>query len=79
MSTLEAFRSEVEQFLAERGVSATRFGVDALKDPRFVHELRQGRAPSMVTAERVRDFMSRSREMPAPAPAAPAPSMEGAA
>lgn len=57
MSTLEAFKAEVEQFLADNNISATRFGIAALRDPRFVHELRQGRAPSMVTAERVREFM----------------------
>lgn len=62
MSTLEAFRAEVEQFLAERNISATRFGVDALRDPQFVHDLRKGRAPNIVTVERVREFMSNSAE-----------------
>ena len=57
MSTLEAFRAEIEQFMAEHAISATRFGIAALRDPRFVHEVRQGRAPSIVTAERVREFM----------------------
>lgn len=65
MSTLEAFKSEVEKFLADHNVSATRFGIASLRDPRFVHELRQGRAPSIVTAERVREFMQAApREAP---------------
>ena len=66
MSTLETFRNEVEQFLTANQLSATRFGVEALKDPRFVHELRMGRAPSMTTADRVRDFM-KTRSVPAEA------------
>lgn len=74
MSTLEAFKAEVEQFLADNNISATRFGIAALRDPRFVHELRQGRAPSMVTAERVREFMqSPMLSLPRPATAVTQP------
>lgn len=77
MSTLEAFKAEVEQFLADNNISATRFGIAALRDPRFVHELRQGRAPSMVTAERVREFMQSPMFSPA-RPVLPTASAEAA-
>ena len=33
----------IERFLTESGLSATAFGVLAMKDPRFVHEMRAGR------------------------------------
>lgn len=57
MSTLEAFRATVEEFLERSGMSATRLGVLTVKDPKFVHDLREGRSPSMATADRVLAFI----------------------
>ena len=71
--------AEIEGFLAQSGMSATAFGIDALNDPGFVPGLRAGRDPKLSTAERVRAFIVRKREdgngdhvdgdtAPAPAP-----------
>jgi hypothetical protein len=49
---------DVETFLAVTGRSATRFGWDAMGDPRFVHELRNGRVPGHDTEVKVREFIS---------------------
>jgi 2,4-dienoyl-CoA reductase-like NADH-dependent reductase (Old Yellow Enzyme family) len=57
MTSREAFLAEIEAFIRKAGYSATRFGREALKDPRFVHDLREGRSPSIDTVERVRNFM----------------------
>lgn len=65
-----AYRSpllpEVEAFLAETGMTPTRFGNEALKDPLFVPQLRTGRDPGGRVMERVREFM-RSHRADAPA------------
>lgn len=47
----------VEKFLRAREMSATRFGREAVHDPRFVLDLRMGRIPRPETEERVRKFM----------------------
>ena len=44
---------EVEKFLRRRDVAPTRFGRDAVGDPRFVFDLRNGRDPRPRTIERV--------------------------
>lgn len=44
---------EVEQFLVLTGKSPSRFGRQALGDPRFVFDLRNGRSPREETARRV--------------------------
>ncbi|MBB2205593.1 hypothetical protein [Gluconacetobacter takamatsuzukensis] len=43
----------IERFLVESGLSATAFGVLAMKDPRFVHEMRAGREVRRATRLRV--------------------------
>ena len=48
---------EIEKFLRSSGVPATRFGRDALNDPRFVFDLRRGREPRAETVARVVDFL----------------------
>jgi predicted transcriptional regulator len=63
MSTLEAFRAEVERFLKSTGMKETRFGKEALNDPCFVRDVLRGeRAPSMKTADRVRRYMAARSE-----------------
>jgi hypothetical protein len=48
---------EVEKFLRRSDVAPTRFGRDALGDPRFVFDLRNGRDPRPETVERVRAYL----------------------
>jgi len=48
---------EVEKFLNRSQTAPTRFGRDAVGDPRFVFDLRRGREPRPTTVERVRAFL----------------------
>lgn len=48
----------IERFLRRNHIPATRFGRDAVKDPRFVLDLRNGREPRPQTRERVLTFMA---------------------
>jgi len=54
MSTL----SSIEAFLRRTGMPPTRFGRDAVRDPRFVFDLRNGREPGDRTRRRVEHFMN---------------------
>lgn len=49
--------ADVEAFLKAHGLSATRFGVLAAGDTKFVNTLRKGRKLRLVTEQRVRDWM----------------------
>lgn len=49
--------SEVEKFLRRTEIPPTRFGRNAMGDPRFVFDLRNGRDPRPETVERVRAFL----------------------
>ena len=53
---------EIEKFLRATGMSWTRFGRLAARDPRFVGDLRNGRTPRAHTAARVSHFMTRYLE-----------------
>jgi 2,4-dienoyl-CoA reductase-like NADH-dependent reductase (Old Yellow Enzyme family) len=55
----EQFLAEVEAFLAASRMKATDFGREAVGDPSFVTRLRQGRSPSLATADKVRACMRR--------------------
>lgn len=66
MTEPEAFKAEIEAFIAKNGIAPTRFGKDAVGDPKFVFDLRRGREPSWRTAERVKAFMAGF--CPAPTP-----------
>jgi hypothetical protein len=48
----------VERHLRDNGVSPTRFGRDALGDPRLVFDLRRGRELRPGTAERVNAYLA---------------------
>ena len=48
---------EVEKFLRTSHVSAARFGRDAMRDPRFVFDLRNGREPRNRMIVRVRAYL----------------------
>lgn len=53
----ERFLAEIEVYLAVSGMNPTRFGRNAMSDPKFVFDLRAGRSPSARTIRRVRDWM----------------------
>ena len=48
---------DVEKFLKFSNTPATRFGREAMGDPRFVFDLRKGREPGVNTVKRVRAFL----------------------
>ncbi|QDC38901.1 hypothetical protein [Sphingobium fuliginis] len=52
---------EVEKFLRENGITATRFGRESVRDPRLVFDLRRGREPGMRMKRRVEHFMNTYR------------------
>jgi 2,4-dienoyl-CoA reductase-like NADH-dependent reductase (Old Yellow Enzyme family) len=47
----------IERYLRSSGTPATRFGREAVSDPRFVLDLRNGREPRSRTAARVAAFL----------------------
>ena len=53
---------KIEVFLRRTGMPATVFGRQAVRDPRFVLDLRNGRTPRPSTERRVEHFMNRVRE-----------------
>ena len=46
-----------QNFLRRTEIPPTRFGRNAMGDPRFVFDLRKGRDPRPETVERVRAFL----------------------
>lgn len=52
------FLADVEEFLANSGMSASAFGKAALNDPNFVGDLRAGRAPTLSLVHRIYQFMT---------------------
>ena len=48
---------EIEKFLKQTGMPATKFGRLAVNDPRFVLDVRNGREPRPATATRVIGFI----------------------
>jgi len=48
---------DVEKFLRRSEVAPTRFGREAVGDPRFVFDLRNGRDPRPRTEARVRAYL----------------------
>ena len=54
----EAFRREVEAFLAATGLKVALFGELAAGDPSFVARLRGGASPTLAKVDRVRAWMA---------------------
>lgn len=48
---------EIENFLRRANVPPARFGREAIGDPRFVFDLRNGREPRPRTVARIRKFL----------------------
>ena len=49
---------QIEGYLTRSGTKASMFGRQAVGDPRFVQDLREGRRPRRKTQERVRQFLA---------------------
>ena len=58
MSSLELLKAECQDFMAKYHYNPSEFGRMAVNDPSFVPQLMSDRAPTLPTADRVRDFMS---------------------
>jgi len=58
-SSVTAFLAEIEAFLARERIAPSTFGRAAVGDPKFVRELRDGRAPSLRLVDRARAYMAR--------------------
>lgn len=50
---------QIEACLRVTRVPASRFGRDAVRDPRIVHDLRRGRQPGRRVEERLRAHVAR--------------------
>lgn len=53
MITHTQFLDGIERFLTLSGMSARKFGVESVNDPRFVRDIRAGRSPTLTVVERV--------------------------
>ncbi|WP_010544270.1 hypothetical protein [Sphingomonas elodea] len=53
-----SLHGEIETFLAQTRMAATRFGRLAAGDPRLVSDLRSGRVPGPALAARLRAFLA---------------------
>jgi hypothetical protein len=49
--------ARIEAHLRRTRTSATRFGLEAIRDPRLVHDLRCGRRPRRGTVRRIEEFL----------------------
>lgn len=58
------FLSDVEDFLEKSGMTPSAFGADAVNDPNFVTDLREGRSCSLRTVSRVRSFIDKNLPPP---------------
>ena len=61
----EQLRTDIEAWIARHGLSASRFGRDALGDPGFVEALARGRRVRLATADRALAFMGEAPLGPA--------------
>lgn len=49
---------KIEKFLRDTGMAPTRFGRDAVRDPRLVFDMRNGREPTPRMINRIEHFMN---------------------
>jgi 2,4-dienoyl-CoA reductase-like NADH-dependent reductase (Old Yellow Enzyme family) len=57
----------IEAYLKRSRVSATRFGREAARDPKLVHDLRCGRTPRPTLKRRIEAFLDvREEELEGP-------------
>ena len=51
-------RKTIETYLKSSGTPATRFGREAVRDPRLVHDMRRGREIGPRVAKRILAFIA---------------------
>lgn len=61
-TTRELLIERIEEHLSEKGLTATEFGKQAMSDPNFVFDLRDGRNPQIGTLDRVNEYISGAGE-----------------
>ena len=54
--------SKIERYLRRTATPPSVFGRKAVRDPRLVHDLRNGREPRPATIARIEGFMARHPE-----------------
>jgi hypothetical protein len=47
----------IEDYLEKTGISATLFGIQAVKDPNFVHDIKAGRSCSLKMVNRIENHI----------------------
>lgn len=52
----------IEKLLKKRRMPPTRFGREAVRDPKFVFDLRDGREPRSRTVRRVTEYLDRQEQ-----------------
>ena len=52
----------IERFMRQRRMPPSRFGRDAVGDPCFVFDLRDGREPRSATVARVRAYLEQAED-----------------
>jgi|GEM_PF-519961 len=55
---------KIERFLRESGMAPTRFGRNAVRDPRIVFDMRNGREPTARMCRRLDHFIAAHGERP---------------
>ena len=58
--------AEIEAFRALTGINKTTFGRRVLRDGNFVSRLEAGRAPTLKTIDKVRQFIARNSKAARP-------------
>ena len=58
MKTRDAFLARIEAFLTSTGMSAARFGIEAVGDHKFVKRLSSGAGITLTVIERAETFMA---------------------
>ena len=53
----------IEHFLKRSGVAPTRFGRDAVRDPRLVFDMRRGREPRPTTRRRLIAYLEEQERL----------------
>ena len=70
MITSKDFEERIDRFLGASGMSATKLGKEAVNDPNFVFQVREGRRPNLESVNKVLAFIEAQRADEAPKPKA---------
>jgi homoserine dehydrogenase len=60
--TIVGLLEEIDAFIAERGMTPTAFGWEAIKDPNLYRSLKSGRNPRLETMDRIRAFLREDKD-----------------